>query len=92
MKNNKNIFPKWQKINPQIVKNGLKMVPGAPWGEVLEPTWGTWQKGLDFDSILATFGLLGGLLGGPWWEPFSPLDLSQGAPKEPGEPFFGHLW
>ena len=68
-----------------------KCSPGRPWGEVLEPTSGHLETDLDFESILEHLGLPGDLLGGPWWYPFSPLDPSQGGPKEPEEPILIHL-
>ena len=69
-----------------------KWSPGRPRGEVLEPTLGQWEKDLDFDSILEPLGVPGDLLGGPWWNPFSPLDPSLDPPKHPGVLFFDHLW
>ena len=33
-----------------------KWSPGRPWGEVLEPTSGHWEKEIDFESILEPLG------------------------------------
>ena len=43
------------------------------------------------EAILEPLGLPGSLLGGPWWEPFSPLALPWAPPKEPEEPISSHL-
>ena len=57
----------------------------------MEPTSGHWEKDFDFDSILKPLGLPRGSPWGSWWYPFSPLDPSQGGPKEPEEPILSHL-
>ena len=57
----------------------------------MEPTSGHWEKDLDLESILEPLGLPGGLLGGPWWEPFSPLDPPWPPPRSPGSQFLA-IW
>ena len=69
------------KIDPKISQKASLFFLGRPWGEVLEPTSGHSENDLDFESILEPLGLPGSLLGGPWWEPFSPLALPLAPPR-----------